>query len=102
MRTIRTASVMVALLLSWSAPPAMASEGNAEPDWLDVTMTTQGILEPMPDRAAPTIRQAHGTVVGNFEDEPWTWRASGAGSCTEIVIDLMAVYPPRPGDWASA
>ena len=56
----------------------------------------------MPDRAAQTTRQAHGTVMGNFEDEPWTWRASGAGSCTEIVIDLVAVYPPRPGDWASA
>jgi hypothetical protein len=88
------------LLLAWPAVPASA--GHDDADWLDVRTTTTGTLDPMPDPAAPSSRQGHGTMMSNFEDAEWTWRATGSGSCTEINIDLVAVYPPRPGDWAKA
>ena len=87
------------LLLAWPMAPASANHG--EPDWLDVRTTTAGTLDPMPDLAAPSSRQGHGTMRSNFEDAEWTWRATGSGTCTEIVIDIVAVYPPRRGDWAA-
>lgn len=102
MRRMRGVALAVALLLGWTALPATASAGHADADWLDVKTTTEGVLDAMPDLAAPTSRPGHGTMASNFEDEPWTWRASGSGSCTEITIDIVAVYPPRPGDWAKA
>jgi hypothetical protein len=103
MRTVRVAVTLApTLLLTSPGLPASAATGHPDADWLDVKTTTEGVLEPMPDLEAPSTRSGHGTMMSNFEDEAWTWRASGRGSCTETVIDLVAVYPPRPGDWAVA
>lgn len=92
-------TLSLTLLLSWSPPAASASTGHPDADWLDVQWITEGTLDPVADLAT---RHGHGTMMSNFEDEPWTWRAGGGGSCTEIVVDIVAVYPPRPGDWAKA
>lgn len=102
MRTLRisTMTLGLVLLLSSSLVPASASHG--EPDWLDVRSSIDGMLEPMPDLHSPSSRQGHGEMTTNFEDEKWVVRASGRGTCTEIVLDILFMYPPRPGDWAKA
>jgi hypothetical protein len=101
MRTMRIGTLLLAVtvLLAWPAWPATAATGHPDADWLDVQWTTEGILDPIAD---PASRPGHGTMMANFEDEPWTWQAAGGGSCTEIAVDIVALYPPRPGDWASA
>jgi hypothetical protein len=101
MRTVRIILALGLMLLVLPlSVPASAIDGEA--DWVDTRSSLDGTLEPMPDLASPASRQGQGTMMSNFEDEKWSWRASGSGTCTEIRLDIVATYPPRPGDWARA
>ena len=95
-------TLALTMVLTWPALPASAASGHPDAEWLDVQIISEGVLEPISELAAPPPRDGHGTMTADFEDEPWTWQASGTGSCTEINVELVAAYPPRPGDWATA
>jgi hypothetical protein len=104
MRSLRVGGSLLGLtlLLAWWAAPVDAHHTSEEPDWLDVKSVITGTMEAVTDAASLSSRKGHGTMKADFEDGDWTWRASSSGTCDEVAIEIIATYPPRPGDWASA
>jgi hypothetical protein len=95
MKAPRKFSIALGVAFLWLVPPASASHG--EPHWFNAHGSLDATLEPIV--AGSSTRQGSGDMLGNFEAQKMVFTLSGTGSCTEVVLDQVATYPPRPGDW---
>jgi hypothetical protein len=109
MPMVRLGGLVVGVILLVVSSTVPASAWHAPPHCDHIKATVEGTLNPLPDPRSAPSRTGQGTLLGDLDDGAWKWRATGSGSwatgsgsCTEIVVDMVVVYPPRPGDWATA